>query len=196
MTKVKFALPPAAGKVTSLFHSKKDTPPVFNQPLNTSSCPHHRIARLLYSIFLSLLLIIAIPVITLKALTYSFIEDNRMMGFTFQTTRKSGEPGEAIIMAALPRMLYAVPAKLAIIAATVSICLAAAHLGFVGTDWNMGKRVHTITEQPRSIRANESKDTIIRLPSQHHVLSHHQRHPRPLRSSLHLRYPQEHLALS
>jgi hypothetical protein len=144
MTKVKFTLPPAAGKVTSLFNTKKVDTPVFNQPLNTTSCPHHRIARLLYSIFLSLLLVIAVPVITLKALTYSFIEDNRMMGFTFQTTQKNGEPGDAIIMAALPRMLYAVPAKLAIIAATVSICLAAAHLGFVGTDWKMGKRVRKV----------------------------------------------------
>ncbi|KAL1797222.1 hypothetical protein ACET3X_003828 [Alternaria dauci] len=143
MTKVNITLPPAANKVTSLFRSKKDPPPVFNQPLNTSSCPHHRIARLLYSVFLSLLLIISIPVITLKALTYSFIEDNRMMGFTFQTTRKNGELGEAIVMAALPRMLYAIPAKLAIIAATLSICLAAAHLGFVGTDWKMGKRTQS-----------------------------------------------------
>ncbi|CAN9248330.1 unnamed protein product [Alternaria alternata] len=143
MTKVNFTIPPAADKVTSLFHSKKHVPPVFNQPLNTSSCPHHRIARLLYSVFLSLLLIIAIPVITLKALTYSFIEDNRRTGFTFQTTRKDGEPGDAIIMAALPRMLYAIPAKLAIIAATLSICLAAAHLGLVVTDWKMGKRTQS-----------------------------------------------------
>jgi hypothetical protein len=98
----------------------------------------------LYSVFLSLLLIIAIPVITLKALTYSFIEDNRRTGFTFQTTRKDGESGDAIIMAALPRMLYAIPAKLAIIAATLSICLAAAHIGLVVTDWKMGKRVRTV----------------------------------------------------
>ncbi|KAI4644118.1 uncharacterized protein J4E78_009702 [Alternaria triticimaculans] len=146
MTKVKFTLPPAADKVTSLFHTKQikeDDPPVFNQPLNTSSCPHHRIARLLYSISLSLLLIIAVPVIALKALTYSFVEDNRMTGFEFQTTRRNGDPGEAIIMAALPRMLYAVPAKLAIIAGTVSICLAAAHLGFVFTDWKKGNRTQS-----------------------------------------------------
>ncbi|KAI4950353.1 hypothetical protein J4E91_004234 [Alternaria rosae] len=146
MTKVKFTLPPAADKVTSLFHTKqirKDDPPVFNQPLNTSSCPHHRISRLLYSISLTLLLVIAVPVIALKALTYSFIEDNRMMGFTFQTTEKNGDPGEAIIMAALPRMLYAVPAKLAIIAGTVGICLAAAHLGFVCTDWKKGNRTQS-----------------------------------------------------
>jgi len=147
MTKVKFTLPPAADKVTSLFHTKQikeDDPPVFNQPLNTSSCPHHRIARLLYSISLSLLLIIAVPVIALKALTYSFIEDNRMTGFEFLTTRRNGDPGEVIIMAALPRMLYAVPAKLAIISGTVSICLAAAHLGFVFTDWKKGNRVRLL----------------------------------------------------
>lgn len=67
-----------------------------------------------------------------------------MMGFSFQTTEKNGDPGEAIIMAALPRMLYAVPAKLAIIAGTVGICLAAAHLGFVCTDWKKGNRVRPV----------------------------------------------------
>ncbi|KAI4641147.1 hypothetical protein J4E93_008025 [Alternaria ventricosa] len=146
MTKVKFSLPPAADKVTALFHTKQikdDDPPVFNQPLNTSSCPHHRIARLLYSVSLALLLLIAVPVIALKALTYSFIEDNRVTGFEYQTTRRNGDPGESIIMAALPRMLYAVPAKLAIIAGTVSICLATAHLGFVATDWKKGNRTQS-----------------------------------------------------
>jgi hypothetical protein len=143
MKKVEFSLPPIAEKVTSIFHPRKNGSPVFNQPLNTSSCPHHRISRLLYSIFLTLLLIIAIPVITLKAMTHSFIEDNRMMGFNFETTEKDGEPGVMIVMAALPKMLYPVPAKLALVASAISILLGVAHLGFVSTDWKNGKRVRT-----------------------------------------------------
>jgi len=84
----------------------------------------------------------AISVIILKAVTYSFIEDNRMMGFNLETTRRNGEPGEEIIMAALPKRLYYVPAKLAIIAGAISLCHGAAHLGFVITDWKSGKRVN------------------------------------------------------
>ncbi|KNG43989.1 hypothetical protein DDE82_000186 [Stemphylium lycopersici] len=140
MGKVNFHLPPITGKVKFLSHPKTSVPPVFNQPLNINSCPHHRLARLLYGIFLAILFIMAIPVIILKAVTYSFIEDNRMMGFNFETTRKNGEPGEEVIMAALPERLYSVPAKLAIIAGAISLCIGAAHLGFVITDWKSGKR--------------------------------------------------------
>jgi hypothetical protein len=144
MKHVEFSIPPIGEKVTSIFHLRTRASPVFNQPLNTNSCPHHRISRLLYSIFLTLLLIIAIPVITLKAMTYSFIEDNRMMGFSFETTEKDGEPGETIVMAALPKMLYPVPAKLALVAAAISILLGMAHVSFVGTDWKNGKRVRAL----------------------------------------------------
>jgi hypothetical protein len=81
---------------------------------------------------------------TLKAMTYSFIEDNRMMGFDFETTENDGDPGETIVMAALPKMLFPVPAKLALVAAAISIFLSVAHLGFVGVDWKSGKRVRTL----------------------------------------------------
>lgn len=141
MGKVDFKLPPVAVKVTSLFRSRKDASNVFNQPLNTSACPHHRIARILYTVCLTVLLMIAIPVITLKALTYSFIEDNRMQGFVFQTTEKDEETGIEVVLAALPRMLQVAPAKIALVAAVLSIFLSATHLGFVCSDWRSGKRV-------------------------------------------------------
>jgi hypothetical protein len=128
-------------KVKSLFHARKDASPMFNQPLNTTSCPHHRISRVLYSILLSLLIAIAIPVITLKTITYIFIEDNRETGFMFDTRERDGQPVVQAVMASLPQRLYTMPAKLALIAAAISLCLATAHLGFVGVDWKNGKRV-------------------------------------------------------
>jgi hypothetical protein len=195
MKKVQFSLPPIAEKVTSIFHPRTKTSPVFNQPLNTTSCPHHRISRLLYSISLTILLIIAIPVMTLKAMTYSFIEDNRMTGFTFKTTERDGEPGESIVMAALPKMLYPVPAKLALVAAAISILLGAAHLGFVGIDWKNGKRVRTPLPQAKESIADETIDAKLRFPPQHHVPAHHQRNRRPLRPRQHLLHPQKHLSL-
>jgi hypothetical protein len=128
-------------KVKSLFHARKDASPMFNQPLNTTSCPHHRISRVLYSILLSLLIGIAIPVIALKTITYIFIEDNRETGFMFDTRERDGQPVVQTVMAALPQMLYTMPAKLTLIAAAISLVLATAHLGFVGVDWKKGKRV-------------------------------------------------------
>jgi len=143
MKKVEFKLPPIADKVTSLFQPHKNESPMFNKPM-ASGCPHHRLSRILYAVFLPVLILISIPVVTLKAMTYSFIEDNRDMGFMFETTERDGEAGETVVMAALPRMLYHAPAKLALVAAVLSICLSAAHLGFVAVDWKTPKRVCTL----------------------------------------------------
>ncbi|KAF1921859.1 hypothetical protein BDU57DRAFT_553887 [Ampelomyces quisqualis] len=139
MTKVEFKLPPIADKVASIFAPHKTPVPMFNQPL-PSGCPHHRISRLLYAIFLSLLIAMAIPVVTLKASTYSFIEENRDMGFVFEITEDDGTGRTSVAMAALPRMLHHTPAKLALVAAVLSICFGLAHLGFVIVDWKDGKR--------------------------------------------------------
>lgn len=141
MEKAKLALAPVVAKVTSLFPTKKDAPPVFNKPINTNSCPHHRMSRLLYSIFLTMLFAISITVVTLKAKSYSFIEDNRMTGFDFEMAAGAGLPAQEIVVATLPRRLYATPAKLAIVSAAMSILIAVAHLGFVVTDWKKGDRV-------------------------------------------------------
>lgn len=141
MRKVEFSLPSIAGKATSLFHPHKDSP-MFNRPIDSAS-PHHRLSRILYAISLTLLILISIPVITLKAMTYSFIEDNRKSGFMFETTEMDGDQPVAVVMAALPRMLYHAPAKLALVAAVISIFLSAAHLALVIVDWKLGKRVCT-----------------------------------------------------
>jgi hypothetical protein len=140
MKKVDFKLPTIADKVTSLFQHRKTTPPMFNKPMATE-CPHHRLSRTLYAVFLPLLILLSVPVVVLKAMTYSFIEDNRDTGFMFETTEKGGEAGQTLVLAALPGMLYHAPAKLSLIAAVLSICLGATHVGFVVVDWRKPKRV-------------------------------------------------------
>lgn len=74
-------------------------------------------------------------------MTYTFLDTNVETGFMFQTTEDDGSPGPQIVMAALPRMLFLTPAKIALVAALMSIFSAAAHLGFVAVDWKEGKRV-------------------------------------------------------
>jgi ABC-type phosphate transport system permease subunit len=146
MKKSAFSLSPLVAKVQSLVSSKQDDSPMFNQPLNTNSCPHHRLARQLYSASLVVLFITAILVITLKAMTYSFVEDNRMTGFIFDTETDSNTNRD-IIMAALPQMLHILPTKLAIIIAAISLSVATAHLGLVIADWKSGKRVREKNSQ-------------------------------------------------
>ncbi|RMZ66080.1 hypothetical protein GMOD_00005147 [Pyrenophora seminiperda CCB06] len=143
MEKVKLTIAPVAAKVTSLFHMKKLASPVSNKPIDIKSYPHHRMSRLLYSIFLSILFAISITVVALKAKSYSFVEDNRMTGFDFQMATGAGEPDQEIVVATLPHRVYAIPAKLAIFSAAISILIAAAHLGFVVTDWKKGDRTQS-----------------------------------------------------
>jgi hypothetical protein len=108
--------------------------PVFNKPLDTQR--QHHLSRVLYALLLSLFIGISIAVIGLKALTLSFIEDNRDTGFSFET----GEP-EPAILAALPKNLYTAPAKLALIAAVLSIFIGLGHLVYLIIDWKTGRRV-------------------------------------------------------
>lgn len=95
---------------------------------------------MLYAVFLPLLIMLSVPVVVLKSMTYSFIEDNRDTGFMFDTTEWDGETGQTLVLAALPKMLYHAPAKLSLVAAVLSICLGTAHLGFVGVDWRKPKQ--------------------------------------------------------
>lgn len=82
----------------------------------------------------------ALLAITLKGISYSFVEDNRMTGFVFETTL-DGNIGESLDMAALPQTIYTLPTKLAIIIAAISLSVAGAHMGLVIVDWKSGKRV-------------------------------------------------------
>ncbi|KAI8934344.1 hypothetical protein NX059_009080 [Plenodomus lindquistii] len=148
MARMNFNIPPVTGKISSLLHSQKDAStkavsPVFNKPVNTSACPHHRLARRIYLVSLTILLLISVPVVVLEALSFNFVEDNRSTGFMFETTEKDGAPGVKVVMAALPRRLQLAPSKMALVAAVFSIFLSVAHLGLVGSDWNTGKRTQS-----------------------------------------------------
>lgn len=131
MKKPELKLPSVLGKISAKFVQK----PVFNQPVQTERRYH--VTRLLFAILLSLLVATSGAVIGLKAMTINFIEDNHDTGFEFVTD----DPNDSLIMAALPRMLYTAPAKLALVAGAISIFVAASHLAFVIMDWKVGKKV-------------------------------------------------------
>ncbi|KAF2466870.1 uncharacterized protein BDR25DRAFT_235768 [Lindgomyces ingoldianus] len=110
--------------------------PVFNRPVQTSG--HRTISRALYLTLLCLLVAFSTAVIALKAMTLEFIEDNSDTGFVFET----GDP-DPTILAALPRMLFEAPAKLAIVAAVVSIFIGFGHGAFIVKDWKVGAKTQT-----------------------------------------------------
>ncbi|KAK7190946.1 hypothetical protein DPSP01_009155 [Paraphaeosphaeria sporulosa] len=130
MKKPELKMPSVLGKVSAKFVKK----PMFNQPVHTEKRYH--VTRMVYAVLLSLLVLIAASTIGLNAVTVNFIEDNRDTGFEFETE----DPNDAVILAALPRMLYTAPAKLALVAGAISIFVGATHLAFVITDWKVGKK--------------------------------------------------------
>ncbi|KAF9738567.1 hypothetical protein PMIN02_005887 [Paraphaeosphaeria minitans] len=123
-------IPSVLRNVSARFAKK----PMFNQPVHTEK--RHHVTRIIYALLLSLLVIIAASIIGLNVVTVNFTEDNRDTGFEFETDN----PNEAVILAALPRMLYTAPAKLALIAGVISVFVGATHLAFVFTDWKLGKK--------------------------------------------------------
>lgn len=133
MKKPEIKIPSLLGKVSAKFVKK----PIFNQPVHTEKRYH--VTRTLFAVLLSLLIMTAATVIGLKAMTVNFIEDNRDTGFEFETE----DPNDTVILAALPKMLYTAPAKLALVAAAISIFVGTAHLAFVIMDWKAGKKVGT-----------------------------------------------------
>jgi hypothetical protein len=116
-------------QVTTIFRPK----PVFNRPFLERQ---HRMSRILYIVNLSLLLALSIAVISTKAITVAFIEDNKDTGFMFET-----DDPEPTILAALPKMLFVAPAKIALCAAAITVFVSIGHLIFIARDWKDGSRV-------------------------------------------------------
>lgn len=127
-------VPAALGKLSSMFSKK----PVFNQPVHTEKRYH--VTRALYAVLLVFLIGVAGAVLGLKAMTINFVEDNRDTGFEFKT-----DDPQPTILAALPRMLYTTPAKLALVAGALSVFVGGTHLAFVVMDWKQGKKVGNIS---------------------------------------------------
>ncbi|KAF2275258.1 uncharacterized protein EI97DRAFT_451172 [Westerdykella ornata] len=106
--------------------------PVFNRPVITER--EYHISRALNLTLLSLMVVLSVATVGLKAMTLAFIEDNHDMGFVFET----GDP-EPTVLAALPGRLYTAPAKLAIVAGVVAFVIGVVHAACVLWDWKRGK---------------------------------------------------------
>lgn len=134
MKKPEFKMPSVKlpEKLSSILKSKSQ--PVFNRPVCTER--QYRVSRAIYITLLTLMVGVSMAVIGLKAMTLVFIEDNNDTGFMFET----GDP-EPTLLAALPRQLYTAPAKLALVAAVMSLCIGVVHSAFVILDWKDGKKV-------------------------------------------------------
>ncbi|KAF1995065.1 hypothetical protein P154DRAFT_474950 [Amniculicola lignicola CBS 123094] len=92
---------------------------------------------MLFTVLLSKLVLLSTAVIALKAMTLTFIEDNINTAFSFDTG--DGDPNPTAL-AALPKELYDMPAKLAMIASVISIFVAVGHLVFICKDWKKGEK--------------------------------------------------------
>lgn len=100
----------------------------------------YRSMRLLSTVSLSILLLLSIPTLALKAYSYNFIESNVEMGFYLVNENGMTAPGEMLV-AALPLNLFRVPEKLVLVVAMLNVLLSMAHLTFVAWDWKAGRRV-------------------------------------------------------
>ncbi|KAL1600225.1 hypothetical protein SLS59_005849 [Nothophoma quercina] len=139
MNKVTSQLKGMASKFTSIF-SRHNTTPSVNPPPYTDD-RHYRLVRLLSVVSLTLLLLLSIPVLVLKAYSYSFIESNAEMGFYLANDEVQDEPEGQNLVAALPHNLFRVPEKLVLVVSMLNILLSLAHLAFVAWDWKARRRV-------------------------------------------------------
>jgi hypothetical protein len=136
MNKVTSKVQAVVGKVKG----RNSTIPSVNPPPYVHDRTY-RVSRLLSVVLLTLLLLLAIPALVLKAYGYNFIELNAEMGFYLVNNGAAGDPVGDNLVAALPHNLFRVPEKLVLVVAMLNILLSMAHLGFVVWDWRTGRRV-------------------------------------------------------
>lgn len=134
-----------------------------------------RFERLLSLVTLTLLLMLSIPALALKAYSYSFIESNMEMGF-YLVNEETGKVAEDALVAALPLHLFRVPEKLVLVVAMISILLSMLHLIYVACDWKACMRVSGPYIVGNILHPNRATDSDSRLSPQRHRSSYHQRH--------------------
>lgn len=132
-----------------------------------------RFERLVTLVTLTLLLILSIPALALKAYSYSFIESNMEMGF-YLVNEQTGKAMEDALVAALPLHLFRVPEKLVLVVAMISILLSMLHLIFVVCDWKACMRVSGPYIVGNILHPNRATDSDSRLSPQRHRCSYHQ----------------------
>ena len=128
------------GKLSSVFELLNNASPT-TEPPPYNDDRYYRLSRLLSFASFTLLLLLSIPALVLKAYSYSFIESNAEMGFYLVNDEVQGEPEGENLVAALPHNLFRVPEKLVLVVSMLNILLSMAHLAFVAWDWKTGRRV-------------------------------------------------------
>ncbi|KAF2625507.1 hypothetical protein BU25DRAFT_345841 [Macroventuria anomochaeta] len=142
MNKVTPQIQAIASKLSSAFKRRNNAPSITNPPSHNDD-RQYRLSRLLLVVSLTLLLLLSIAALVLKAYSYGFIEFNAEMGFYLVNDEVQGEPEGENLVAALPHNLFRVPEKLVLVVAMLNILLSTAHLAFVSWDWKSGRRTQT-----------------------------------------------------
>ncbi|KAF9693454.1 hypothetical protein EKO04_008409 [Ascochyta lentis] len=142
MDKATLRVQAITGKISTLLKPHNDASPTGSPPLNSDN-RHYRSLRLASVVSLTLLLLLSIPTLVLKAYSYSFIESNAEMGFYLVNNKTQGMPAGEVLVAALPHNIFRVPEKLILVVAMLNILLSLAHLAFVVWDWKAGRRTQT-----------------------------------------------------
>lgn len=178
-----------AGKIASVF-KRRNKMSATAQPPPYILDRHCRFERLISVATITLLLLLSIPALALKAYSYSFIESNVEMGF-YLVDEQTGETQTNALVAALPLNIFRVPEKLVLVVSMVSILLSIIHLAFIAWDWKTCLRVSYLHTWQRESRADNHSDPNQRFPSEHLDLALHQRDPSPYRSHCPLRFSQD-----
>ncbi|KAF1358795.1 hypothetical protein EJ07DRAFT_123296 [Lizonia empirigonia] len=131
-----------AGRISSIFKPRNSAPHAAKPPPYNDD-RHYQLLRLTLVASFTLLILLSIPALVLKAYSYSFIESNAEMGFYLVNDEIPGEPQGQILVAALPDHLFRVPEKLVLVVAMLNILLSMAQLAFVAWDWKAGRRTLT-----------------------------------------------------
>lgn len=140
MNKVTPQVQAIASKFSSDFMHRNNVSSTVNPPPSDDD-RRYRLARLLSVVSLTLLLLLSIPALILKAYSYSFIESNAEMGFYLVNDEVQGEPEGENLVAALPHNLFCAPGKIVLVVAMLNILLSMSHLAFVAWDWKICRRV-------------------------------------------------------
>jgi hypothetical protein len=164
------------GKISSLLKHHNNASSFLNSPTNSDD-RHLRLSRLISVVSLTLLLLLSVPTLVLKAYSYSFIESNAEMGFYLVNDEAQGVPEGEVLVAALPHNIYRAHEKLVLIVAMLNALLSMAHLGFVVWDWKAGRRVSYLCHLHVQSEFNQPLDTYTRLPPQCHGSTHHEYYP-------------------
>lgn len=151
MNKVAPRVQAFARKFSATVKPHNSTSPTENPPpySDDSRC---RAFRLFSVGSLTLLLLLSIPTLVLKAYSYSFIESNAEMGFYLTNNQTQGGSEGGMLVAALPLSLFRMPEKLVLVVAMLNILLSMAHLAFVAWDWKAGRRVGQLDMSTRNLQ--------------------------------------------